>query len=81
VFCRLEAVQTAPEAFLADLHDRLGLGRPPPFRPVQRRLGTRFKPAVDTRPPTPDAFPTGDLGHMRGAIDLGQEAGLGYRYD
>lgn len=81
-FARLEAVQAAPEAFLADLGKAFALPPPAtPFRPVVKRLGSKFKPAIDTRPATPDAMGAADLAFLRAEIDADQEARLGYVYD
>lgn len=81
VFARFEAVRDAPQAFLAALHDAFGLGAPPDYRPVVKRLGTRFKPAAGARPAPPARFPHADLGHLRARLDLRQEAALGYSYE
>lgn len=78
---QLEAVQAAPEAFLAALAK--GLRAPAPhaeYRPVVKRLGSKFKPSVETRPATPDRFPEGLLPHLREQLDLDLESRLGYRY-
>jgi hypothetical protein len=81
VFCRFEAVQSAPRAFLADLEKRLSLTPSPEgYRPVVRRLGSRFLPSVETRPETPMHMPGDDMTFMRGELDLALEADLGYRY-
>lgn len=78
---RMETVQDAPEAFLDRL--RGGLGLPPPeapFRPVMKRLGSKFRPAVTPRPDTPAALAPDDLAFLRGRVDLGTETALGYDY-
>ena len=80
VFARFEAVRDAPETFLADLHDRLSLGPRPTYRPVRRRLGSRFKPAVERRPETPARFPEAEVDHLRARLDLPLEARIGYDY-
>ncbi|MDU8911302.1 hypothetical protein [Aestuariicoccus sp. MJ-SS9] len=82
IFTRLEAVQTAPEAFLSDVEAGFGLEpREGPYRPVVKRLGSKFLPAVDARPPTPSAMAEADADFMRGALDLEMETALGFRYD
>lgn len=81
IFCRMEAVQHAPERFLEAL--RTGFDLPAPdegYRPVVKRLGSKFKPATETRPATPDTVPQEDLAFLRSQVDHGQEAILGYDY-
>ncbi|MDD9739693.1 MULTISPECIES: hypothetical protein [Marinovum] len=81
VFLRMEAVQAAPEAFLADL--RAGLALPATdtaYKPVTKRLGAKFKPAVMTRPETPAEMPEADRAWMRERLDLGVEEAMGYTY-
>ncbi|MDW4497656.1 hypothetical protein R5H30_06665 [Sulfitobacter sp. D35] len=79
---RLETVQGAPESTLAAI--RRALGAPAEghdFRPVHKRLGSRFKPAAGiTRPQTPTRMAPEDIGFMRGELDLDLEARLGYAY-
>ncbi|SMX44849.1 hypothetical protein [Maliponia aquimaris] len=78
---RMETVQAAPEAFVDAL--RRGLGLPPPdtpFRPVIKRLGSKFRPAVTPRPDTPAALAPDDLALLRRQVDLGTETALGYDY-
>ena len=78
---RLEALQAAPEQLVARLLD--ALGQPPrtgPFRPVVKRLGSKFKPAVDARPDVPQEMSAADRAFMIGELDAAQEAALGYRY-
>ncbi len=78
---RLETLQAAPEATLDRLRDALDLPtRGAPFRPVVRRLGSRFKPALPSRPRTPARLSASDLDFLRGEIDARQEAALGYSY-
>ncbi|MBN9889626.1 hypothetical protein [Salipiger abyssi] len=81
VFCRLEAVQAAPEVFLAELQAEFGLPpAPQPYRPVVKRLGAKFLASVEDRPETPSRFSAADLAFLRDRLDLEQEAALGYRY-
>jgi len=81
VLCRMEAVQKAPEAFLAAVHADLGLTAPQAaFRPVLKRLGSKFLPALDSRPETPSALGAEDLAFLRQELDLDLEARLGYLY-
>ena len=80
VFCRLEAVQAAPEQFLAELAEATGQPAPGPYRPVMKRLGSKFQPAIADRPATPDALLPEDMAFLRSRLDLGLEARLGYVY-
>jgi hypothetical protein len=81
VFARMEAVQAAPEAFLADIRGELALpDSEGPFKPVTKRLGARFKPSVRNRPGTPDEMPETDRIWMRERLDLSVETALGYSY-
>ncbi len=80
VFLRMEPAQSDPEATL----DRLlrALDQPPrtaPFRPVTKRLGSRFKPALAPRPDTPSGMSEEDRAFMAEQLDPVFEARLGYR--
>jgi hypothetical protein len=82
VLCRMEGAQQDPEGFTAAI--RAGLALPEPaqgFRPVQRRLGSKFRPAIAERPATPARLGAEDLALLRASLDLPLEARLGYRYD
>lgn len=81
ILCRLEAVQGAPRDFLSAVEHHLSL-RPAPqgYRPVTKRLGARFAPAIQPRPETPPHLSEDDRTFLRSQIDLGTEAALGYRY-
>lgn len=81
VFCRMEAVQDAPETFLQALRSAFDLPAPEQgYRPVIKRLGSKFKPAVASRPETPETVPPVDLAFLRTQIDQDQETVLGYDY-
>lgn len=81
VFVRMEAVQAAPEAFLGELGTALGLpASEAPYKPVTKRLGAKFKPAVMTRPEAPAEMPETDRAWMRTRLDLGIEEAMGYTY-
>lgn len=74
---RMEDVTAAPELAL----DRLALpGWEGNLRPVVKRLGSKFKPAVDARPETPAALCDADMDWLRAQVDSAQEADLGYDY-
>lgn len=81
VVLRMETAQSAPEA----TRDAIiaGLGTKPhdaAFRPIVKRLGSKFKPAIAERPPLPKTWPAEDLAFLREHIDPRQEADLGYAY-
>ncbi|WP_323768935.1 hypothetical protein [Antarctobacter sp.] len=81
VLCRMEAVQAAPEAFLDALQAELDLpARTGDLRPVYKRLGSKFLPAVEARPATPEALSDLDLALLREKLDLPTETSLGYDY-
>ncbi|MDJ0820884.1 MAG: hypothetical protein QNJ09_03605 [Paracoccaceae bacterium] len=80
-FTRLEAVQAAPEEFLGALWKGFSLpGSRPEYRPVMKRLGSRFLPSVDARPETPLEICAKDLEFLRAHVDMAQERALGYSY-
>ncbi|MDA7424209.1 hypothetical protein [Thalassococcus lentus] len=82
VFTQLEAVQSEPETFLQAVHEGFGITVPQTdYRPVMKRLGSKFLPAVETRPETPNSMPETDISFMKQSIDLDLETGLGYSYD
>ena len=79
--CRLEAVQARPEDFLADLRAGFNLPEVAPLCPVHKRLGSRFKPAVDQpRPEPPGQISAEDMGFLRSRLESGLEASLGHDY-
>lgn len=81
VFMRMETVQSEPESTRDAILD--GLGTAPhgaPFRPVIKRLGSKFKPAIAERPASPDSWEPHDLAFLRAQIDSVQETTLGYTY-
>ncbi|MEP3331251.1 hypothetical protein [Sedimentitalea sp.] len=81
VILRMEEVQADPERHVDDLTAALGLpARDAPFRAVAKRLGSKFKPAVEQRPQTPDRMSPGDLAYLRAQLDREKEARLGYSY-
>jgi hypothetical protein len=81
VFLRVEDAQADPEgtldAIMAGL-DHTGKNRV--FRPVIKRLGSKFKPAITDRPEAPEAWSDADMVFLRSQIDAEQEATLGYTY-
>ena len=81
IFVRMEVAQSDPEHTLAAILSGLGHGAPTnAFRPVVKRLGSKFKPAVAERPGAPDTWSSDDLAFLRAQTDASQEALLGYSY-
>jgi hypothetical protein len=81
VILRLEKVQAAPEASLDAILKALDQPRRgAPFRAVAKRLGSKFKPAVDARPDTPARLSPADHAFMLSQLDPKLEAQLGYAY-
>lgn len=81
VFVRLEAVQAAPEDFLAELRETLALAPPKgAYKPVTKRLGAKFKPALGNRPETPKTMPEEDRDWMLSRLDVQVERAMGYIY-
>ena len=77
---RMETAQADPEATLATLSSAFGTSTNTTYRPVVKRLGSKFKPAVADRPTLPDAWSDTDLAHLRANIDTNLETALGYTY-
>ena len=75
---RAEAAQEDPRALTEAL--LRGLGQPPreTFRPVVKRLGSKFAPAVADRPASPSEISAADRAFMWSQLDPGAEAALGY---
>ncbi|MEL6452639.1 MAG: hypothetical protein AAFQ19_15380 [Pseudomonadota bacterium] len=81
VVVRMEDAQRDPEGTLRTLTHGLGTAGPrSPFRPVVKRLGSKFKPAVPTRTALPEGWSADDLAHLRASVDAQLEAELGYTY-
>ena len=55
--------------------------RSTPFRPVVKRLGSKFKASVADRPAPPPVLNEDQMAFLREQLDPAQEAALGYRYD
>lgn len=76
---RMEVAQAAPEATLDTLLAALAQpARTAAFRPVLKRLGSKFKPAIAARPQTPDRLAPLDRAFMASQLDPEAEARLGY---
>lgn len=81
VLVGMEAAIANPEAFLEGFCTAFDLPPPTaPFRPVIKRLGSKFRPSVDTRPETPASLSAEDIRFVKSQLDLDQEAALGYIY-
>ncbi len=81
-FClvRMEEVAANPERFIASF--RAAFGLPPlegPVRPVLKRLGSKFIPTVENRPPMPDVLTAEDVEFVQQGCDADIERMLGYR--
>ncbi|MEO0400933.1 MAG: hypothetical protein AAF214_01000 [Pseudomonadota bacterium] len=81
LFVRMETAQAEPEQTLDAV--LRGLGHAPrtsAFRPVVKRLGSKFKPAVPTRPETSKDWSVSDRAILQAHTDPALEAQLGYTY-
>lgn len=81
VILRAETIQAAQQPTMDRL--RAALGQPPrtaAFRPVGKRLGSKFKAAIATRPNTPESLSDIDRAFLISQLDKTAEAALGYRY-
>lgn len=81
VLLRMEEAVSRPEAVLARISTALDLPPPAsPLRPVVKRLGSKFLPAIPDRPQTPQQMTATDLDWLRSRLDPALEAALGYSY-
>jgi len=79
VYVALDAFNADPERFLADLCDSFGLTmRAAGYKPVKRRMGNRWTPAVANRPAMPDTWAAEDIAWMNSQLDTSLEAALGF---
>jgi len=79
VLLRMEQAVARPEAMLEAISTVLDLPPPAsPLRPVVKRLGSKFQPAIPDRPETPKEMSAADLAWMRARLDPALEAALGY---
>ncbi|QBF31444.1 hypothetical protein CFI11_09465 [Thalassococcus sp. S3] len=78
IVARMERVQHDPEDFVAAVTDAVGGAQHHPFRPVVKRLGSKFRAAIPARPATPGALAPEDLAFLRNTLDLTLEHRLGY---
>ncbi|QEW19377.1 hypothetical protein LA6_001564 [Marinibacterium anthonyi] len=78
---RMEEATQAPDRILDTLLAALSLpARTGALRPVVKRLGSKFKPALADRPATPACVGPADMEYLRSRIDVPTETALGYRY-
>ncbi|MFW2541927.1 hypothetical protein ACN2XU_04735 [Primorskyibacter sp. 2E107] len=81
VFIRMEDFTADPERMLKKLSEEFDISPKRPFyKPVLRRLGTRFNPAVNDRPDPPNPMRDADRAHMLAHLDADIEASFGYTY-
>ncbi|SEP54940.1 hypothetical protein [Thalassovita taeanensis] len=81
VLVRMETAIADPAGFLEQMRQTFALPTPDgPLRPVVKRLGSKFKPAIEPRPETPAILSSDDMAFLRGRLDLSQEQALGYSY-
>jgi hypothetical protein len=81
VLLRAETAQVAPEQTLGQIAKALSLpARTGAFRPVVKRLGSKFKASVPDRPGTPQVMLAQDREYMISQLDMTLEAQLGYTY-
>lgn len=78
VLCRLDAVQADPEGFVRAVAQGFGVDMAEEYRPVTKRLGSRFLGNVDPRPATPDEINATDRAFLAGALDPRLEAAWGF---
>ncbi|MEO0936866.1 MAG: hypothetical protein AAFY38_01790 [Pseudomonadota bacterium] len=78
VLCRMEEAQADPERFLGRVLAPLGHSPDAKFKPVVKRLGSRFAPAVAGRPAPPAQMSETDRAFMWTQLDAAQETALGY---
>ena len=81
VIARHESVLADPESFLDMFRKSMGLPETTdPLKPVVKRLGSRFAPAVQNRPLRPDTLSPEDHAFLCRELDLKLESALGYDY-
>ncbi|MEL6888900.1 MAG: hypothetical protein AAFO86_09335, partial [Pseudomonadota bacterium] len=73
VMLRMEDVQSDPQGTLAQMSAVLGVAVGAPYRPVVKRLGSKFKPSVTGRPDLPESWDDADLAFLRASVDPDQE--------
>lgn len=78
VLCRLDAVQTDPEAFIVQVSEAFGLPPVEEYRPVTKRLGSKFLADVPDRPAPPKEVSPEDRAFLGSALDPRLEAALGF---
>ncbi len=82
IVLRMEDMIADPDRMLGQICEGLGAARTAEvFRPVHKRLGSKFKPAIADRPLSPDHMDQVDIAFLKTQVDPAQESALGYSYD
>ena len=81
VLIQLEEIIRDASGFIARVAETYGLQRADEFRHVERRLGQRYKPFVESRQPGPRDLTDSDRRFIVGELDLSQESAIGYHYE
>ena len=77
----MEDAQAAPEVTLNTILTGLGAAsQTQAFRPVVKRLGSKYKASVESRPLLPETWTQADHDFLRASVNAEQEAALGYTY-
>ena len=80
VLVQYESVVAEPALFLATLADAFDIKRPDQIRAIDRRLGSRFRPAVGDRPDAPAKLSPEDHRFVLSQLDRAMESSIGYEY-
>ena len=81
IVLRMETAQSQPEITRNAILQGLGFPQPDAaFRPVVKRLGSKFKPAVPQQPEMPKTWAPQDRAFLRSQVNSEQERNLGYIY-
>ncbi|MEO0866810.1 MAG: hypothetical protein AAFY39_20025 [Pseudomonadota bacterium] len=78
VMLRMETAQADPEGTVTRLARTFGTAPAQNHRPVVKRLGSKFKPAIAHRPAKSATWSEADLNFARDQLDLTLESALGY---
>ena len=81
VLLRMEDMIQRPQDCLDVIVQAIGQTRKSvEFRPVLKRLGSKFKAAIPNRPATPKEIPEEDFTYLKEQVNPAQEMALGYSY-
>lgn len=79
VYVSLDAFNADPQSFLKGLSSEFGLSYSAQgYRPVARRMGNRFIPAIKDRAAPPKTWPHADITFMHSQLDPALERVLGF---